>query len=315
MKDEKADIRRLEIVPLRQAFPSEARNFTRWLETNIEALSERIGMHLTVIQREQSVGDFNVDLLCEDAQDRHVIIENQLERTDHTHLGQILTYLVNLEAKIAIWVAADPRPEHQNVINWLNASTPIDTSFYLVKVEAIRIGDSPFAPLFTVIARPDKQAKEIGGKKKEWADRHYSRFEFWKGLLAKSNLKTSLFASISPVKDNWIGKTAGKNGVSFNYYINMEDAAIALYIDHDRQSGAQNKATFDALLAHREEIENEFGSPLDWLRLDNKRSSRIEKRFSSGGLSNPDTWAQLQDDLIDPMIQFEKVMRTRLTSS
>src|SRR5207302_4470293 len=113
-------IERLEIVSLRSAFPHEAHHFTRWLASHIEALSERLAMKLTVIQREQAVGDFNVDLLCEDAEGRRVIIENQLERTDHGHLGQILTYLVNLEASTAIWITSHPCSEHQKVINWLN---------------------------------------------------------------------------------------------------------------------------------------------------------------------------------------------------
>ncbi|HRS00819.1 MAG TPA: DUF4268 domain-containing protein, partial [Candidatus Sumerlaeia bacterium] len=104
---------------------------------------------LSVVQREKEVGEFNVDLLCEDNDGHYVIIENQLERTDHDHLGKLLTYLVNLEASMAIWITSAPRPEHQKVIDWLNESTGENISFYLVKVEATKIGDSPYAPLFT----------------------------------------------------------------------------------------------------------------------------------------------------------------------
>lgn len=305
-------VERLVIVPLRQAFPHEAHDFTRWLETHIEALSDRMGLELTVIQREQSVGDFNVDLLCEDASGKRVIIENQLEKTDHSHLGQLLTYLVNLDASSAIWVASDPRPEHQKVINWLNESTPVDVAFYLVKVEAIRIGESPFAPLFTVLARPDKQAKEIGEKKKEWADRHFSRHEFWKGLLERSKGRTKLFGNILPGRHSWIGTGAGKAGVIFVYTILLDHGGVELYIDHDQNTGQKNKIIFDALYAQKDMIEQEFGDALDWERLDEKRASRIRKKFVNGGLASPDTWAYLQDHMIDAMIRLDKALRSRL---
>ncbi len=113
-------IGRLEIEPIRKVFRKEAQHFTTWLESHIETLSERVGIELSLVQREKTVGDFTVDLLCEDPDGRPVIIENQLERTDHDHLGKLLTYLVNLDASTAIWVTAEPRPAHQKVVDWLN---------------------------------------------------------------------------------------------------------------------------------------------------------------------------------------------------
>jgi hypothetical protein len=305
-------IEKLQVVPLRHVFPHEAHQFTKWLEENIDALSERLAMSLMVVQREQAVGDFNVDLLCEDANGQRVIIENQLEQTDHRHLGQLLTYLINLDAKVAIWVASEPRSEHQKVIAWLNESTPADISFYLVKIETIRIGGSPIAPLFTVLAEPDQQVKEIGQKKKEWADRHFSRIEFWKGLLENSKGKTNLFSNISPSKDNWIAMGAGKSGVTFNYYILMNQGEVTLYIDHDHVTGQKNKAIFDALYAHKDEIELEFGEPLEWKRLDESRHSRIEKTIYEGGLAKPDTWPFLQEHMIDAMIRLYRSLHPRV---
>jgi hypothetical protein len=308
----KNPIGRLEIEPIRKAFPKEAQDFTTWLESHIEGLATRVGMELTLVQREQAVGDFNVDLLCEDSDGRPVIIENQLERTDHDHLGKLLTYLVNLGASTAIWVTAEPRPEHQKVIDWLNESTAADISFYLVKVEAARIGESPHAPLFTVLAGPDKQTKEIGEKKKEWAERHFKRVEFWKGLLDKSKDRTKLFSNISPSRDHWISTGAGRSGVSFTYTILMDEAGVELYIDHDRDTGQKNKAIFDSLYAQRDAIEKEFEEQLEWQRLDEKRASRIRRRFANGGLASPDTWPTLQEEMIDAMIRLDKALRPRL---
>src|SRR5262245_52895332 len=185
MSETKNLVGRVKFEPIRDVFRDEARHFTTWLEQNLEALADRLGLKLSVVQREKAVGDFNVDLLCEDEEGRPVIVENQLEKTDHDHLEKLLTYLVNLEASSAIWVTPEPRPEHAKVIDWLNENTAADLSFYLVRVEAARISDSLPAPLFTVLAGPTEQGKEVGEKKKEWADRHYKRIEFWKELLEK----------------------------------------------------------------------------------------------------------------------------------
>ncbi|NWJ45937.1 MAG: DUF4268 domain-containing protein [Chloroflexi bacterium] len=314
MSNSDKTIASLEVVPIRQAFPNEARHFTTWLETNINALSDRINMTLTVIEREKAVGSFNVDLLCEDDEGDRVIIENQLERSDHSHLGQLLTYLVNLEAKTAVWIMTEPRPEHQKVINWLNENTPADTAFYLVKAEAIRIADSPYAPLFTVMAGPDRQAKEVGDKKKEWADRQYANLEFWKSLLERSKQKTKLFTAISPSREYWLGIGAGITGLAFTYVILREQGGVELYIDSTKDQGLKNKQIFDRLFEQKVEIEQEFGDTIDWERLEGKRACRIRKRYDIGGLADPDSWSTLQDQMIETMIKFERIFRPRLNN-
>src|SRR3989344_9506428 len=139
-------IGKLKKVPLREIWKNEAKDFTTWLSENIDTLNEALEISLTVVEREKSVGDFSLDIVAEDSDSNLVIIENQLEKTDHGHLGQVVTYLSNLGAKMAIWITSNPREEHIKAINWLNESTPDYTSFYIVKVEAVRIGDSAPAP-------------------------------------------------------------------------------------------------------------------------------------------------------------------------
>ncbi|MCX6844434.1 MAG: DUF4268 domain-containing protein [candidate division WOR-3 bacterium] len=312
MNSDSGLIGRLETVPIKQVFKHEEHQFTPWLEQHIDALAERLGMELTVVQREKAVGDFSVDLMCEDAEGKAVIIENQLERTNHDHLGKLLTYLVNLDASTAIWVTPEPRPEHEKVIDWLNEATGADISFYLVKVEAIRIGDSPFAPLFTPLVSPDAQAKEIGEKKKEWAERHRDYVAFWTGLLEKSKPKTTLFANINPGRRFWLGTGAGRSGVSFNYIVLEDRSSVELYINYDRDTGSKNKVIFDALYSHKDEIEGEVGAHLDWQRLDDKVASRISLRFTDGGLANPEAWPSIQYKMIDAMIILDKALRPRL---
>lgn len=305
------DIGKIEIVPIRQAFGHEAANFTVWMEQNIDALSERIGIKLTVLERERSVGSFSLDLFCEDENGDAVIIENQLERTDHDHLGKLLTYMINLEAKTAIWVATEVRPEHQRVIDWLNEATGANTSFYFVKVEAIRIGLSPYAPLFTVLSRPDEQTREIGEQKKELAERHGIRKEFWTQLLERSRYKTDLGSSRSPTHDHWLSLATGRSGINFNYLILKDGAAIDMYIDVGDYE--RNKAIFDELFRNKEAIEAEFGDELEWRRLDDKRASRIVRVFKDqGSLRERENWDALQDTLIDAMIRFDSTLRKRI---
>jgi hypothetical protein len=305
-------IGKVEIVPIRQAFPHEAHNFTSWLENNIDALSDRIGIELNVIEREKSVGSFNVDLYCEDDNGDMAIIENQLERTDHDHLGKLLTYMVNLEAKTAIWVATEARPEHQRVIDWLNEYTPKDMAFYFVQVEAIRIEDSPFAPLFTVLSQPDEQIREIGKQKKELAEQDVQLFEFWKHLLERSKGRTRIFDNQSPRYEYSLKIGAGKSGYSF-YCVILKDRGASLKLVIDIGDQHKNKELFDRLLADREAIEMEFGHALDWERRDHRKSSRIVKQYRrNGSLNEPDTWNDLADVLINATIKFDKTFRPRI---
>lgn len=302
-------ISRLEIVPVREAFAHEAYDFTAWLEEHIDVLSQRLELRLAVTGREKRVGDFIIDLVCEDEAGRQVVIENQLERTNHSHLGQLLTYMIGVDAKQAIWIATESRPEHQKVIEWLNESSPDDIGFYLVKVEAARIGNSDLAPLFTILAAPDKQSKELGEEKKTWAARHQVRNDFWTLLLERARVKTKLFNNISPSRSNWIGTSAGVSGLKYTFVVTNDWGAVELYIDSDKESGAKNKELFDSLYSNRDEIESNFGGPLDWERLDAKRASRIRKSFNDLGLSNSDQWDNLQTQMIEAMIRLEKAVK------
>ncbi|MEJ2750297.1 MAG: DUF4268 domain-containing protein, partial [Anaerolineae bacterium] len=157
-------ISKIERLPLREVWKHEAYDFTTWLQDNIDILNDVLDLNLVAAEREQSAGTFNVDIVAEDESGNPIVIENQLEKSDHDHLGKLITYLVAIGAHAAIWMVALPRPEHIIAINWLNESSSAD--FYLVKVEAIRIGDSPPAPLLTLIVGPSVEGREIGETKR-----------------------------------------------------------------------------------------------------------------------------------------------------
>ncbi len=196
-------------------------------------ISDAIDLPLSNPEKEQQAGTFNVDIVAEDDSGNPVIIENQLEKSDHDHLGKLITYLTSFGAKNAIWIVSEPRPEHVQAISWLNESS--SANFYLVKVEAIRIGNSSPAPLLTLIVGPSEEAKEVGVKKKEMAERSILRKKFWEQLLSKAKQRTSLHASITPQPYSWISAGAGKSGIAYTYSITQHQTKVELYIDRGKE--------------------------------------------------------------------------------
>ncbi len=207
-------------------------------------------------------------------------------------------------------MVAIPRPEHINAITWLNESSSAD--FYLVKVEAIRIGDSPPAPLLTLIVGPSVEGREIGETKKEFSERHHLRRKFWDSLLKRAKIKTKLHANISPSRESWISTGAGTSGVALNYVIRQHDARVELYIDRGKDQDSVNKEIFDFLAREKDSIEKAFGSSLDWQRVEGKRACRIAKRLDVGGYLDEEQWKEIQAMMIDTMIRFEKALRIHL---
>lgn len=303
-------IGKLKKVSLREIWKDEAKDFTSWLSENIDALNEALELDLSVVEKEKSVGPFSSDIVAEDDQGTVVIVENQLEKTNHDHLGKIVTYLSNLDnAKMAIWISSNPVEEHRKAIEWLNEFTPEDVSFYLIKVEAVRIGESAPAPLFTVVAEPTELAKELGKEKKEYAERHHLRKEFWASLLDRAKNKTNLLSNLSPTIHHWIGTGAGRSGLSYNLVITKTYGSIELYLDRGRDFPTLNKERFDQLYRNKDKIEKIFGGKLNWERLDKRRASRISKRFEGSTLTDKEKWPEAQDKMIDGIIRLEKAFK------
>src|SRR5437867_10700355 len=158
------DLGRLQKVNLREAWTSESSDFTPWLaqEGNLQLLGETIGIELELASQEKDVGPFRADILCKDtATGNWVLIENQLERTDHTHLGQLLTYAAGLQAVTIVWVARSFTEEHRATLDWLNEITDDRFNFFALEIELWRIGDSPVAPKFNVVSKPNDWSKAV----------------------------------------------------------------------------------------------------------------------------------------------------------
>jgi len=305
-------IGKLEKVPLREMWKREAKDFSRWLIENIEVLNESLNLKVSVVEREKPAGAFFVDIEAEDERGNRVIIECQMEKTDHDHLGKVLIYLTNLDAKTAIWICSEPRSEHTKAVTWLNEVTPDDVSFYLVKVEGVRIGESLPAPVFSTICAPSEEAKDIGMKKKQFAERHRKRLDFWERLLAKASERTELHRNVSPSKENWVGAGAGMTGLLYNYIINMPQGMVELYIDRGKNAEKANKQIFDALHAKKEEIEADFRGSLFWDWIEGRRSCSIGAVGIGPGLKDEDRWSDIQDDMIDKMIRLERALKKHI---
>ncbi len=299
-------IGKLERVALREVWRHEAYDFTRWLQESIDVLSETVGLELGNVSREEAAGAFSIDLVAEDQAGRKIIIENQLERSNHDHLGKVLTYMVAMEAQAAVWIVSDPRPEHVAVIAWLNDSSSAD--FYLVKVEAVRIGVSPPAPLLTLIVGPSVEAKAVSRSKREFSERHDLRQAWWTNLVARPD--ANLHSHIRPGPYNWIGVSTGVRGLGLNYVVLQDECYAELYIDRGEQ--AENKAIFDQLAANKGIIEGAFGAELQWHRLDGKRASRIRITLRGGYREAEDTWAPTQIAQVDAMNRLHGALQPHL---
>lgn len=300
-------IRKITRIPLREAFKHEAYDFTKWLQDNLDVLNDCTDLGLSNAEREKAAGDFSVDLVAEDESGSKVIIESQLDKSNHDHLGKLITYLVAMEARAAVWIVSDPRPEHVSAIAWLNESS--SASFYLLKLEAIRIGESPAAPLLTLIVGPSDATKAVGKAKQEFSERYEIRKEFWGKLLEHAKTTTKLHAGISPSRYMWVGTGAGRRGLGFNYCVWEHETSVELYIDRGKDSDAENKAIFDALYVRKDEIEKAFGETLEWERLDAKRASRIRKTLTLGGWKDPDKWPDICTATVDAMIRLERALK------
>ena len=223
---------KLKKVELREIWSREDTDFTNWLNDNLDILGEAIGLDLGESETECSWdnSNFRVDISATTKEGEKIIIENQLEQTNHKHLGQIMTYMINMETKVAVWIAKKAREEHIKVINWLNEFT--DKDFYLIQLESYQIDESKPAPFLKVVCRPSVEMKEVGEQKKELSEAGKLKKDFWKKLLERSSEKTNLFSKSFPSYWTIIDHKINKE-VSLAYRINKHRYSIAVIFEEN----------------------------------------------------------------------------------
>ena len=278
-------------VDLRDCWQNEASDFTPWLasEENIALLADALGMNeLEVKAQEEHVGPFRADILCVDpGTDKFVLIENQLEKTDHNHLGQILTYAAGLDAVTIIWIAEHFTEEHRAAIDWLNRITDKEFNFFGVAIELITIGDSPAAPIFNVIAKPNGWSKDVRSSQTS-SDGHSEgkvfNYEYWSAFVEYMKVNPSkLFRTPSASHDHWMNIAIGKGGIHISLLLNKREqkATIQLYMWDDA-----DKKYFDALLKYKDEADEKIGVTLNWRRLEGKKASTVDL-YKKSDLNDP----------------------------
>lgn len=297
---------KLEKVPLREVWVHEAYDFTQWLakSENLELLSDAIGIEITSIETEASVGKFNVDILAEEENTgRKIVIENQLELTDHDHLGKIITYASGVNAEIIIWIVKNLRDEHKQAVDWLNEHTDSDINFFVVEMEVWRIDDSPYAPRFYVIAKPNDWTKEIkkATSQSQFSSLKLSQLEYWTKLKEYIEFQGSNIKPRKPYAQHWYDFKLGTTEAHLTLTINSQSnqKSCELYI-------RDNKTLFDLLHQQKDDIEYELSEQLNWERLPQKKASRI-KLISSSQFSNPNYWEDDHHWMLEKLTKFDQV--------
>lgn len=305
MADLKQPISKLKKIELRDVWGHEALSFTRWLsETeNLDQLSREIGISIKLIQTEANVGRFNVDILAEEeSTGRKIIIENQLEDTNHDHLGKIITYASGYDAEIIIWIVKDYREEHQKAIDWLNEHTDENISFFLIKLELWQIENSSPAPKFEVIISPNEWAKVIktSSVSEDITNTKLQQLEFWTKLKSHIQAKDTKIRLQTPRPQHWYDVSIGNSFSHVALTVNTQKSLIGceLYIP-------DNKELFKYLESNMQNIENELGEKAEWVDASKASMIKIKKPvdsvFDQSSLDGNFSW------LYEKTILFQKV--------
>jgi Domain of unknown function (DUF4268) len=303
-------IGKLERVAIRNVWPHEEYDFCRWVQENIDVLNAAVNLSLVGAERNRSAGSFKIDLVAEDRDGNKIIIENQYGRSDHDHLGKLITYLSIMGANGAIWIVETPNPEHVTAISWLNENS--SGSFYLVKVEALKIGNSEPAPLLTLIVGPSDDKGDVAATNREFAVRHDLREKWWHQLVAHPNAK--LHAHITPGTNPYLTTASGYPGIILGYTITKDGNSAEIYIDLGKEQELENKKLFDAFHAQKAAIEGSVGRELLWERLEGKRAARI-KCSNVGGYSSPEEeWDRYIELQVESMNRLEQAVRPMFKS-
>ena len=298
---------KLEEVDIRKAWPHEQYDFSKWLATeeNIKELGDALNLSLTDVETEKFVGNYRCDILCKDEiTGKMVLIENQLEPTNHDHLGKIITYASGLDAAVVVWIVASARDEHASAIEWLNKHTDDEISFFLMEVHAYKIGDSDPAPQFKIIEQPNDFVKIVKAvsKNSDMNESQKNRLEFWTQFNEVVDSQGKPFNKRKATTDPWYNVAIGSSDASISIdLVNKEHKIrVSLWIN-------DNKDIFDALFQRKDEIETALGFGLEWNRLDNKKASYICTYIKGLDFKKQDNYPMLMEQIVDLVLKMRNV--------
>jgi len=315
----KAPMGRLEQIDLREIWKSEATDFTPWLaqEEHLKLLGEAIDIELELEAQEKNVGPFRADILCKDigtAAGEWVLIENQLERTDHTHLGQLMTYAAGLKAVTIVWIADRFTEEHRAALDWLNDITDDRFNFFGLEVQLWKIGDSPIAPKFNVVCKPNDWSRTVLGATKklepgELTDTNALYLEYWTALKAHLETSNSIVRMGKPQAQMWMTFPVGRS----NFYLSISISKTKRHlVVHLVIYGADHVAFFRLLENEKEEIEREMGCELRWRELPDGKESQVRCEFPDTDPTCKSDWFKQHDIILGKLEDLHRVFSPRV---
>lgn len=304
---------KLEKVNLREVWKNEGAEFTPWLarDENIALLGEAIGIDLEVEAQEKGVGPFRADILCKDTiSDHWVLIENQLEVTDHKHLGQLLTYSAGLNAVTIIWIAEKFTEEHRATLDWLNEITDSHINFFGLEIELWKIGNSPIAPKFNIVSKPNDWIKTVAEAtgRINLSDTKQLQLEYWTLFREYTSTNSRIIRPQKPLPQHWTNIAIGRTNFHLVATVNTWDKQITVYLC---LSGPHAKPHFYLLQKEKESIEKEMGTTIEWRELPENKESHLTIRCGADPTDRA-KWPEQHKWLTTQLENFHRVLSKRI---
>ncbi len=303
---------RLESVELRDAWQSESGDFTPWLarEENLKLLGETIGIELECEAQEKDVGPFRADILCKDTSNgTWVLIENQLEKTDHCHLGQLLTYAAGLDAVTIVWIARKFTEEHRAALDWLNRETSDHVNLFGLEIEVWRIGNSPAAPKFNIVAKPNEWTKASAISRTELTETGRVYLEYWTSFRQFLLDHGSSLKAGKPSPDTWTTFSIGRSNFWLCAVIGVTNKSMIVQLV---LSEPDRLAHFHLLRQEKDVIEERLGRDLEWRELPEKKESHIRRTFENRDPSDRSQWPSMHETMRQTLEAFQAEFRDRV---
>ncbi|MFE9188874.1 DUF4268 domain-containing protein [Micromonospora sp. NPDC007208] len=301
---------KLETVDVRDVWAHEAHSFTPWLLANADVLGEVLGMDLALSAAEHPVGGFALDLIgVDEASNETVIIENQLAGTDHSHLGQLLTYAGGTDPVNVVWLATKFREEHRAALDWLNTRTDEDTRFFGIEISAVRIAGSLPAPLMRLVVQPNDWGKKVKASthaETTASSRALAYQDFWTRFLDVVHARQlSWTTSRKGLPQNWQSLPTGMGGLSFNCSFGKSGLSSEIYFQDP--DATVNAARFSRA---QHKLEASYGDTLSFEPLAGKKGCRIAE-YHQGDITNTGHW----DDYVEWFIAAQTRLRQAIATA
>ncbi len=302
----------LKKLKLKSVWSHEERDFTPWLseDAHLAALSEAIGMDLQLDRIEVPVGPYWADMLAQDASGDYVVIENQFGRTNHDHLGKLLTYGATLGASAVVWIAEHFTDEHRKTIDWLNERTIDSLSLYAVQLEVLQIDESSPAIRFNIICEPNQVVRAATKAKTSGAltEVQQMQLDFWTMFQMRLLEKKVVQSAQTPRPQYWFDVALGRTNFFLSNILDTSAGRIGVRVYIGNRIA---KAALSQLEKDREDIEKEIGETLSWNPTPEKRD-KIIGLFRTVDISKREAWPEYCDWLVDYVGRFRKAFMPRI---